>query len=305
MVSLTVLLVVAMGVVFAQGVAMATAARAVGSPRGRLGPALVAAAVLFAVGLGSAAAYATIDDQLTPAPPTSTARSPRSAPSVADADEQARVAALQRAAAVGALALVQLAVGFAIVRRTFRLSVGRTFAPWGSMLAVSVAAVAVQYGLVRPYVAEAFVIPTRSMAPTLEARDHFLVGKWSARHLRRWDVVAYHNPTDGSVYCKRVIGLPGETIRFDGDGGLTVNGVAVDVPPPLAGRLHATSATPGVRSRYADGDAIPLGGRQLFLVGDNVDLSWDSRMAGPSDVGAVVGVADLIYWPPGRARLLR
>ena len=142
------------------------------------------------------------------------------------------------------------------------------------------------------------------MSPTLEPRDRIAVDKRVARP-RRWDLLAYRNPANGAVLCKRLVGLPGETICFDGHGGLTVDGVPVTPPPVLAGRLHAASANRGVRSLYADGEPIRLTDGQFFFVGDNVDGSWDSRMTGPADRSAVIGVVDLIYWPPGHARALR
>jgi type IV secretory pathway protease TraF len=44
--------------------------------------------------------------------------------------------------------------------------------------------------------------------------------------------------------------------------------------------------------------------RQMFLIGDNVDLSYDSRMDGPSDIASIIGVVDAIYWPPSHVRVM-
>jgi hypothetical protein len=57
--------------------------------------------------------------------------------------------------------------------------------------------------------------------------------------------------------------------------------------------------------RYSDGETIQLGGREFFFVGDNVGRSGDSRILGPSDRSALVGVVDLRYWPIGRVAILR
>ena len=271
MISLGVFAAMAIAYLCANAAVMAVAAGWVGSPRGRFGPALAIAMALAAVGLAFTAAAAWLP--VGPGP-----------------------------AGVAGLGLTQLAVDFLVVRGGFRLSTKRSFAPFGGLLAVSVAELAVAVLLIRPHVVEAFVLPTNSMAPTLVAADRIAVVKFA--HPRRWDVVAYH-ATATEVFCKRIVGLPGETLTFDGNGGITVDGVAAAMPPVLAGRCHAvpTYAAPGGQ-RYADGVPIRLGPRQVFLIGDNVNQSYDSRMMGPADVSALIGVADLAYWPPTHARLL-
>jgi type IV secretory pathway protease TraF len=78
------------------------------------------------------------------------------------------------------------------------------------------------------------------------------------------------------------------------------------MPPVLAGRnlMHPGTVhrAPG---RYNDGTAIVLGPEEYFFVGDNLDMSLDSRQLGPSPSSSIIGVVDVLYWPLGRARIFR
>ena len=51
------------------------------------------------------------------------------------------------------------------------------------------------------------------MLPTLEPGDRLMANKWLT--LRRLDLVAFHSPQeDGEIYCKRLLGKPGDRLRF-------------------------------------------------------------------------------------------
>ena len=56
---------------------------------------------------------------------------------------------------------------------------------------------------------------------------------------------------------------------------------------------------------YQDGQTIQLKPNEYFFIGDNPEISADSRLDRPSDRSSVVGVLDLIYWPMHRARVVR
>ena len=166
------------------------------------------------------------------------------------------------------------------------------------------AQVGLAFGVIKPFLTEAFVLSGKSMTPTIEPGERFIVNKLIRS--RRWDLVAYWSQAgQPAVFCKRVVGLPGERLRFD-QGQVYVNGQAVAAPLVLEGRCHAhPSGIPPQQARYQDGDTIVLGDNDFFLIGDNVDASVDSRMHGPSDRSSLVGVVDLVYWPPSKARILR
>ena len=68
-----------------------------------------------------------------------------------------------------------------------------------------------------------------SMEPTLSSGDLLLIAK--PRGLERGDIIAFRFPLDPSKYfVKRIVGLPGETIRIDESGKLFINGVVTPEP---------------------------------------------------------------------------
>jgi signal peptidase I len=174
----------------------------------------------------------------------------------------------------------------------------------GIYLAMGFVEIGIVAGLVKPFLVEAFVMPTKSMSPTINPDDRFIVNR--LLRPRRWDLVAYrNNGPHPEVYCKRVIGLPGEKLRFD-HGNIFINDHLVTPPPVLAGHLRAfPGETQPAYFRYKEGETITLGDNQYFFVGDNIDISADSRMYGPSDRSSLVGVVDVIYWPVTKIRILR
>jgi signal peptidase I len=202
-------------------------------------------------------------------------------------------------------AIVGLAGAYLHLRFAFRLSESKTFAPFGAYLATPAIIAVVTLPAFKQYIVEAFVVPTASMAPTIEPHDRFVVNK--LLHPRRLDLIAYHsNQPQHPIYCKRLVGLPGEQLRFD-NGNLYVNDQVVTLPAVVAGKYHARLMRQGMQSmgRYRDGDTILLGSDEYFVIGDNVDISLDSRLEGPSKGESIVGVVDFMYWPLSRFKIMR
>ncbi len=92
---------------------------------------------------------------------------------------------------------------------------------------------------IRSFVVEPFKIPSKSMVPTLLVGDHIFVNKfiyglripWTKKWLvhfaepKRGDVIVFIYPQDEKLdFIKRVVGLPGDHVRFH-DGILYVNDV--------------------------------------------------------------------------------
>lgn len=101
--------------------------------------------------------------------------------------------------------------------------------------------------LMKYFAAEAYVIPSASMQPTLigspwsGVQDRVLVDKtaYLARGPRRWDVAAFRNPLRATQdLVKRVVGLPGETITIAGGNLYRVGVDGEDVLRRPAGLLR-------------------------------------------------------------------
>ncbi len=193
--------------------------------------------------------------------------------------------------------------------------------------------------LLRSFLYEPFRIPSDSMMPTLVQGDFIFVNKWryglrlpvlNTRIVEigkpeRGDVVVFRKPTEPSlVFIKRLVGLPGDTIRVVGTHVL-VNGTPSQNKPGelysgpkneqypfthvaeerLGGKTHAIlldPARPGMEGEWR----VPPG--HYFMMGDNRNNSRDSRFP---DVGFVpednvIGKAEAIWlsFNPGPGPLL-
>ncbi|HCN65846.1 MAG TPA: signal peptidase I [Pseudomonas sp.] len=161
--------------------------------------------------------------------------------------------------------------------------------------------------VLRSFLVEPFQIPSGSMKPTLDVGDFILVNKFSygirlpvidkkiieVGDPQRGDVMVFRYPSDPSVnYIKRVVGLPGDTVRYTSDKHLYVNGQLVaeqlvGVEPGTLGSAELYKEKLGevehmIRkemSRYRappDNEwTVPAG--HYFMMGDNRDNSNDSR----------------------------
>jgi signal peptidase I len=157
-------------------------------------------------------------------------------------------------------------------------------------------------------VAQPFRVPTSSMEPTLACakpgagctgtfNDRVLVARivYRFRDPRRGEIAVFHAPaaakrlcSEGGIYLKRVIGLPGEVVS-ERDGTVYVDGRRLDEP----------YVDP--RDRDSETHTWPrLGPGQYFVLGDNRADSCDSRTWGPVDRSAFVGPVVATYWPPTR-----
>ena len=161
--------------------------------------------------------------------------------------------------------------------------------------------------VLRSFLVEPFQIPSGSMKPTLDVGDFILVNKFSygirlpvidkkiiqVGDPQRGDVMVFRYPSDPNVnYIKRVIGLPGDVIRYTGDKRLFINGESVaetliGSEPNSLGSAELYQEKLGAveheirkeMTRYRaqpDGEwKVPAG--HYFMMGDNRDNSNDSR----------------------------
>ena len=121
----------------------------------------------------------------------------------------------------------------------------------------------------------------------------------------RGDIFVFHTPAEaalkcgeGGVFVKRVIGLPGETVREDHHGFIWIKKrgsptfVKLTEPyVPAADRL-ADSGHFGLTWRVPDG--------QYFMMGDNRSQSCDSRTWGAVPHANLIGPVVFRYWPLSR-----
>ena len=154
---------------------------------------------------------------------------------------------------------------------------------------------AVVFGFVRPFVMEAFWIPSGSMIPTLEIGDRVFVNKFIYRFTEpeRGDIIVFESVDNSDEdLIKRVVGVPGDKIAVRG-GKLFVNGEPQKEP--------YTNKKLSDRSSYAK-TTVPK--NHVFVMGDNRANSADSRVFGPLPEKNIEGEAFLRFWPPDRIGLV-
>ena len=126
------------------------------------------------------------------------------------------------------------------------------------------------------------------MAPTLIPGDRILANKLgiSTRTIHRGDVIVFRNPENRrQTFVKRIVGLPGDTVEV-AERELLING---EVQHRL--QKNATPNPPAKRSKQT----VPAG--SYYVMGDNRDLSKDSRNFGFLSHGEITGVVTYLFWP--------
>lgn len=132
-----------------------------------------------------------------------------------------------------------------------------------------------------------------SMQPTFYEGDVLLVNKlaYKVGKMHTGDVVIFHNPNDlAEDYIKRLIGKPGDTVRVAG-GVVYVNDVALDEPYIKE------------KPYYSGEWQVPLD--EVFVLGDNRNMSSDSHSWGFVPLNDLVGKALVTYWPLDALKLVK
>ena len=125
------------------------------------------------------------------------------------------------------------------------------------------------------------------MYSTLKDGEIMILNKldYKLHDIERFDIVVVK--TDEKKIIKRVIGLPGETLKYE-DNTLYINDKKIDEP-------YLKDATEDFNITSLGYDKIP--DDCYFVLGDNRDNSSDSRIIGPIKKSQITGSASLVLFP--------
>lgn len=144
--------------------------------------------------------------------------------------------------------------------------------------------------LVLHFVGQRTVVIGSSMEPTLYDEDNLIVDKISYRfhEPERYDVIVFPYE-DGTYYIKRIIGMPGETVRIDENGSIYIN----------EERISESYGKEVIEDPGCAEDDIILGENEYFVLGDNRNNSMDSRdeRVGLISGDEIIGKAFLRIFP--------
>ena len=151
-------------------------------------------------------------------------------------------------------------------------------------------------GPIKFFVFQPFYVKGASMEPTFHDNEYLIIDKISYRFRdpQRGDIIVFKYPNDPSQYfIKRVIGLPGDTVRIGGGQvQITSNGETAILNEAY---LPADTVTQGE-------DEFELASDEFFVLGDNRSSSLDSRRIGPVDETYIIGRTWLRAWPITKAK---
>ena len=152
--------------------------------------------------------------------------------------------------------------------------------------------------LVRYFIAQPFLVRGSSMEPTFTNGNYLIIDEiaYRFRNPQRGEVIVFRFPREYSTfYIKRIIGLPGETVEVK-NNEVTV----IDVN----GNKHVVGEKYLPVGEKTNGDILEkLNSGQYFVMGDNREFSYDSRMWGSVPEGNIIGLVRFRLWPVGQVKV--
>ena len=104
-------------------------------------------------------------------------------------------------------------------------------------------------------------------------------------NLKIWNLITQNEVNDqATVYIKRIVGTPGDQIKIESNGSIFVNNIELEIK-----NVNNTN--------NGDKFEIKLSDNEYFLIGDNRDNSFDSRMFGPISSDRIIGKAYFKIYP--------
>lgn len=154
---------------------------------------------------------------------------------------------------------------------------------------------------IRYFVIQPFYVKGASMEPNFYDREYLIIDEISYRfdNPERGDVIVFRYPKDPKqFFIKRVIGMPGETVKIE-NGDIYIK----DTENQDGYLLDESSYLP---KSYTQGTLeTQVEWNEYFVLGDNRSSSLDSRVFGAISRDYIVGRAWIRGWPIERAEVIK
>jgi signal peptidase I len=151
--------------------------------------------------------------------------------------------------------------------------------------------------VIRTFLVQPFFVEGLSMAPNFNDGDYLIIDEltYRFRNPERGEVIVFRFPkNEKNFFIKRVIGLPGDTIKIQDEQVMVINDTYPD------GLVLEEGYLQDLRTQ---GDLeIKLSSKEYFVLGDNRSMSYDSRSWGILPENNIVGLVRLRVWPISSAQ---
>ncbi len=153
---------------------------------------------------------------------------------------------------------------------------------------VSIVIAALIAFLIKGFVIDTMLVDGTSMLPNLHNRDRIIFEKVSlySHNIKRGQIIILNPPEKPKsiYYVKRIIGLPGEKVKIKG-GFVYIDGKKLTEPYLASGTYTGDDMT------------LTVPENSVFVLGDNREVSEDSRVIGPIPIENIKGHAVLRIYP--------
>ena len=130
------------------------------------------------------------------------------------------------------------------------------------------------------FYSKTFVMRHDSMSPCVKDKDVIVIER-TDKDISRWDILVIKDTERNEFIAKRVIGLPGETVRI-GNGRILINGEPIEIPK----QINITFGE--INDSGQEIPKVPVNG-YYYVIGDNLPKSYDSRHFGAVPAANIVG----------------
>jgi len=142
---------------------------------------------------------------------------------------------------------------------------------------------------------QSYTVVMSSMEPNFQEGECIMVNKvcYHSSGPQRGDVVVFNPPFQSQYpYIKRVIGLPGETVKIE-DGKVFIDGIPLEEDEYIRARPNYTMP------------AMEVPENEYFVLGDNRNNSNDSSHNWTVPRDNIIGKSWFTYWPPSKLRVVK